>query len=144
MINFFKKEEEESIIKAIQAAEKNTSGEIRVHLERETGGTPVLDVAVEVFDILKMHETEQRNGVLILLIPKEKQFAILGDEGINKVVPNGFWEDIRDHMKSHFIKGNFSTGLVEGIEKIGEKLKAYFPYQTDDTNELPDDISYGS
>jgi uncharacterized membrane protein len=144
MINFFKKEEEESIIKAIQAAEKNTSGEIRVHLEKETGGNPVLDVALEVFDILKMHETEQRNAVLILLIPKEKQFAILGDEGINKVVPKGFWEDIRDHMKSHFIHGNFAIGLSEGIEKIGEKLKAYFPYQTDDTNELPDDISYGS
>jgi uncharacterized membrane protein len=144
MINFFKKEEEEQIIQAIKGAENQTSGEIRVHLERKTGGTPILDVAAEVFHILEMDATEARNGVLILLVPAEKQFAIIGDTGINELVPEHFWEDVRDIMKKHFSTGKFVPGLVEGIEKVGQKLKEYFPYQTDDTNELPDDISYGS
>ncbi|MCB0663856.1 MAG: TPM domain-containing protein [Saprospiraceae bacterium] len=144
MIDFFKKEEEAQIIEAIRHAENQTSGEIRVHLEKKTGGTPILDVAAEVFSILKMEATEARNGVLILLVPSEKQFAIIGDEGINKVVPEHFWEDVRDLMKKHFQTGNFVQGLSEGIELVGQKLKEYFPYQTDDTNELPDDISYGA
>lgn len=144
MINFFKKEEEARIIQAIKNAENKTSGEIRVHLERKTGGTPILAVAAEVFHILKMDETEARNGVLILLVPAEKQFGIIGDKGINEVVPVHFWEDVRDIMKQHFANGQFAQGLIEGIEKVGQKLKEYFPYQTDDTNELPDDISYGA
>lgn len=142
MIDFFSKLEEQAIISAIRAAELNTSGEIRVHLEDKLKGS-VLDVAVEVFKELNMDETQARNGVLILLAPIEKQFAIIGDEGIDAVVPPNFWDEEKDLMQGYFKEGAFCKGICEAIGQIGEKLKAHFPYQDDDVNELPDEISYG-
>lgn len=141
MVNFFQKEEEEQIIAAIQEAESNTSGEIRVHLEDNCKGE-IMKAALRTFRKLKMHKTAARNGVLIFLAPERKEFAILGDEGINTVVPNDFWAEERDLMQSHFKKGAFSAGICAVILQIGEKLKAHFPVQADDVNELPDDISY--
>ena len=143
MIDFFKKSEEKEIVQKIREAERNTSGEIRVHLERELDGYDVLDVATEVFYILEMEKTEQRNGVLIFIVPSEKQFAILGDKGINKVVPDNFWDEIRDILGSHFKNKKFKDGICKGVERVGEKLHEFFPYQSDDKNELPDEISYG-
>lgn len=141
MIKFFNADEEERIITAIQEAECNTSGEIRVHLEDDCKGD-IMDVAVQTFAKLKMHETEARNGVLIFLAPERKSFAIIGDEGINKLVGDNFWEEEKALMLKHFRTGAFATGIVEAIGQVGEKLKAFFPYQDDDVNELPDDISY--
>lgn len=144
MIDFFKKKEEKQIVAAIQRAESRTSGEIRVHLERELDGYDILDVGTEVFFMLKMDETEQRNGVLIFIVPSEHKFAILGDKGINEKVPENFWDDIRDLMQKHFKNADYALGICEGIDRVGEKLHEFFPYQSDDKNELPDDISYGS
>ena len=141
MIKFFKPEEEKAIIAAIQSAESNTTGEIRVHLEYDYKGD-ILTAAVKTFYHLNMHETKGRNGVIVFLVPKRKQFAIYGDEGINKVVPSNFWDDVRDVMLQDFKQGNFSKGICKGIERIGKKLKVYFPGIHDDINELPDDISY--
>lgn len=141
MLKFFKPEEEERIIAAIKAAERDTSGEIRVHLEANCKGT-VMEEAQKVFRRLGMHKTEARNGVLIMLAPERKEFAILGDEGINKVVPENFWQEERDLMQEHFRHGAFADGICLAVGQVGEKLKAYFPYQQGDTNELPDDISY--
>ena len=90
-----------------------------------------------------MHETKDRNGVLIYLSINDRKFAIIGDAGINKVVPEGFWNDIKEMMIGHFKKGEFAIGLIDGIEKTGEHLKQYFPWQENDVNELPDEISYG-
>jgi uncharacterized membrane protein len=143
MINFFKPEEETLIIAAIRKAEAQTSGEIRVHLEDK----PRLDTLAEakrVFLRLNMHKTKDRNGVLILLIPEKKTFAIIGDEGIHEVVKGDFWESERDLLQRYFREGNFCAGLVAAIDLIGTKLKAYFPLQQDDQNELSDDISYGA
>ncbi len=131
------------IVNAIKQAETNTSGEIRVHVENKCK-INVLDRAADVFAMLKMHKTAQRNGVLFYLATGDKQFAILGDAGINAKVPDNFWESIKEEMQLHFKKGDFTKGLVTGIEMAGEKLKQFFPYQTDDVNELPDDISYGN
>ena len=130
------------IVNAIKRAELNTSGEIRVHIENTCKGD-VLDRAADVFAMLKMHKTELRNGVLFYLAVKDKQFGILGDAGINAVVPDDFWESIKENMVEFFKKGDFSTGLVKGIDMAGEKLKEHFPYQKDDVNELPDEISFG-
>jgi len=141
MLKFFKPEEEERIIAAIKAAERDTSGEIRVHLEANCKGA-VMEEAQKVFRRLGMHKTEARNGVLIMLAPERKEFAILGDEGINKVVPENFWQEERDLMQEHFRHGAFADGICLAVGQVGEKLKAYFPYQQGDTNELPDDISY--
>ena len=142
MIHFFNKQQEEYIIDAIQEAEKVTSGEIRVHLERKLKGT-VLETATKVFAKLNMHKTELRNGVLIFIAPRQKQFAIIGDKGINEKVPNGFWDDVRDVMQKQFRAERFVEGICDGVQLIGEKLREHFPYQKNDENELPDDISYG-
>lgn len=140
--NFFSEQEKEDITIAIKNAELDTSGEIRVHVENKCKGD-VKDEAAYFFKELEMHKTEQRNGVLFYLAVKNRKFAILGDVGINKVVSENFWDVIRDHMLNHFRENNFAEGLVEGIIKAGQQLKEHFPYQTDDVNELPDEISFG-
>ncbi len=139
---FFSEEDQQAIKNAIMQAEKNTSGEIRVHIENSFSGN-VLDQAAFIFKSLKMHETEQRNGVLFYLAVKNRQFAIIGDAGINAVVPEGFWDRIKEIMTEHFRNGRFSDGLADGIRLTGEKLVEFFPYLLNDTNELPDDISFG-
>lgn len=141
MVNFFSKEEEEQIIGAIKAAELQTSGEIRVHLAQKSKGD-VLKDALRIFHKLGMHKTAQRNGVLILLAPTLRQFAIIGDEGINNAVPPGFWEEERNIMQEHFRRKAYGTGIAIVIEQIGQKLKTFFPRQDDDVNELSDEISY--
>lgn len=139
--SFFSKDEQSRIVAAIKKAEMNTSGEIRVHIE-EHCKTEVLERAAEVFDILKMNQTAARNGILFYLAIKDHKFAIIGDKGINALVEKDFWNDIKDEMSLRFRNGQFTEGLTDGIIKCGEKLKAYFPYQDDDVNELSDEISF--
>ncbi len=139
---YFSDDDRKSIVQAIKDAEMATSGEIRVHIEKHCQ-KDVLDRASEVFSTLKMHKTKQRNGVLFYLAVEDHQFAIIGDAGINNVVPDHYWGDIKDHMRDRFVAGELSLGLSEGIRMAGAQLKEHFPYQSDDTNELPDDISFG-
>lgn len=141
--NFLTREEQEDIMYAIKHAELDTSGEIRVHIEESCKGDP-MDRAAYIFDKLDMQKTELRNGVLFYLAIKNRRFAILGDIGINKKVPEDFWDIIRDKMLNYFRDGLFSDGLVEGITITGEQLKKHFPYQSDDVNELSDEISFGN
>ncbi len=138
---FFTAAESEQIVQAIRDAEKSTSGEIRVHLEERCKGEP-LKRATELFAKLKMQATEQRNGVIFYLAVEDKKFAIYGDKGINEKVPADFWQQTRDLMQGHFKEGRFTQGLSEGVLLAGIQLKAYFPYQKDDVNELDDNISY--
>lgn len=140
--DFLTAAEEQEIVNVIGIAEKNTSGEIRVHIEKETTMAPI-DRAVEVFNQLQMHQTKERNGVLIYLAVESKQFAICGDEGINQKVAADFWDTTKDVMLAHFKNGDFKLGLIDGILKAGEQLKMHFPYQSDDTNELSNEISKG-
>ena len=140
-INILNREEDRRVVEAIKQAELNTSGEIKVHIENLCRGD-VEKRSLVVFNKLKLNETQLRNGVLIYLAVRDHKFAILGDEGINNVVEDNFWNDVKDLMLSHFREGHFADGLVEGIMRCGEKLKTYFPYQSDDVNEIPDEISY--
>lgn len=140
--DFLSFKEEQEIIAAIREAEKNTSGEIRVHLEKSTN-KPVYERALEVFHLLKMDNTKLQNGVLIYVAVIDRAFVIYGDEGINKVVAANFWESTKNVMQAHFRRGHFKQGLVEGILKAGTQLETYFPWQADDENEIPDDISVG-
>jgi len=140
--NYFTKEEKEDITFAIKNAELDTSGEIRVHIENTCKGD-ARDQAAYLFNKLEMHKTELRNGVLFYLAVKNRKFAILGDMGINHKVPENFWDNIRDTMLDHFRENKFADGLVEGITMAGKQLKEHFPYQSDDVNELPDEISFG-
>ncbi len=137
----FDPEQEAAIVAAIQRFESRTSGEIRVHVEHKLKRPP-LHEAQRVFETLGMTETRDRNGVLILIAPGQKAFAIVGDSGIDAVTPADFWEGAAARMRTHFAKGDYVAGLVDGIELAGEALAAHFPYREDDTNELPDDISY--
>lgn len=139
---FFSREDKILILDAIKEAELNTSGEIRVHIEK-TCKTNVLDRAAYIFEKLKIHKTKLRNGVLFYLAYEDHKFAILGDAGINAVTPKNFWDDIKDTMTDYFKKAEFAKGLSEGIRMAGEHLKKNFPYQSDDVNELSDDISFG-
>ncbi|MCW4469531.1 TPM domain-containing protein [Flavobacterium sp. MFBS3-15] len=140
--DFLTPAEEEAIIAAIGQAEKNTSGEIRVHVEN-TSEQPPLERAQEVFQQLGMQATEARNGVLFYVGVKDHSFAIVGDEGIDKVVEGDFWDCTKDLVIGHFKEGRFSQGLVEGILRAGDRLKTYFPFADSDKNELPDTISKG-
>lgn len=145
MINpkdFFTVEQKTTIENAIKEAELNTSGEIRVHLAKKCT-TDVLDCAADIFAQLKMHKTEQRNGVLFFLAVNTRQFAILGDAGINEKVPEDFWNDVKNEVISNFKQEKFAEGLSNGIIMAGEKLKEHFAYQSDDVNELSDEISIG-
>lgn len=141
-VNFFSKEEKVRLKNAISQAENNTSGEIRVHIENRCKDE-VLDCAAYWFEKLKMHKTEQRNGVLFYLAVKDRKFAILGDAGINSVTPDDFWDNIKEVMISFFRDDRFAEGLISGIQMAGEQLKKHFPYQSDDVNELSDEISFG-
>jgi uncharacterized membrane protein len=138
--DFLSKADEQEIVQAIVEAEKNTSGEIRVHIEEHSEKSP-LDRAQEVFFELNMNETQDRNGVLFYICVSDKKFAIIGDKGINDAVESDFWDGTKDIVIANFKEGNFKKGLVEGILKAGQRLKHYFPYQSDDTNELSNEIS---
>lgn len=140
--DFLTKEEESAIVEAICVAEKNTSGEIRVHIEATTS-LDAYDRAMEVFHELNMDATELQNGVLIYLAVNDKTFVICGDKGINDVVASDFWDCTRDAMVSQFKLGNYKQGLIDGILNAGEQLKKYFPWQEGDTNELSNEISKG-
>ena len=139
---FLTAEEEQEIVVAIGKAEKNTSGEIRVHIEKETS-IAAIDRAVEVFQQLNMENTQERNGVIIYVAVKSHKFAIYGDKGINEKVTDDFWNCTKDAMANHFKEGNFKQGLIDGILNAGEQLKKYFPYQDNDTDELTNEISKG-
>lgn len=140
--NLFSKDDRKRIIDAIMMAEKETSGEIQVHLEGRCK-TEVLDRAAQVFKTLRMQKTEQRNGVLFYLAVEDRKLAILGDSGINERVASDFWDDVRNAMLESFKAERFTEGLCTGIGMAGQQLKEYFPYQQGDKNELPDEISFG-
>lgn len=98
--------------------------------------------AIEVFAQLGMHKTKAQNGVLFYLAHVDRKFAVLGDKGIDAKVPTGFWESTKDLLRGYFAKGEYVEGLSQGIERAGQQLRQYFPYDgTTDTNELADDIS---
>jgi uncharacterized membrane protein len=138
----FTDEELDQIKQSIRSAELNTSGEIRVHIE-EKCNEAVLDRGAFIFQSLNMHKTEARNGILFYVALKNHKFAVLGDAGIHAKVSEDFWESISNKVISHFKNGDLVLGLSEGIQLAGEQLKAYFPYQQNDKNELSDDVSFG-
>jgi uncharacterized membrane protein len=140
---FFSEEEQQYLIEAIQAAETQTSGEVKVHIEKKCQTADVMERAKEVFLFLNLHQTAERNGVLFYLAYEDRKFAVLGDKGIDDKVPADFWNSTKDLLRTHFANAQYLEGLREGIEEAGLQLKKHFPYQSGDINELPDDISFG-
>ncbi len=140
--DFLSAEEEQEIVIAILKAEKNTSGEIRVHIEAHTRLDP-MERAKEVFHKLKMDNTKEENGVLIYVAVNDRKFAICGDKGIDRVVTDGFWDTTKNTIQAHFKKGNFKQGIIDGVLQTGKELQAHFPWQNNDTNELSNEVSKG-
>ncbi len=140
--HFFTRAEQNRIVAAIQQAEHETSGEVRIHVEGRCPGEAYAR-AREVFAGLGMHRTKRRNGTLIYLAVQDRKFAVVGDDGIHAVVPPAFWEQVRDAMAADFRRGRFCEGVCHGVAAIGQHLKAYFPWDPSDRDELPDEISTG-
>ena len=137
---FFSPAEQKRIVEEIRQAEERTTGEIRVHLDHQSEGD-ALQKARKIFTRLGMTGTKLRNGVLIYLAVDHKKFAIVGDEGIHRVVPENFWEDIKEEMRGYFREGKFGEGVCLGVRRIGEKLKIHFPADRAAGDELSNEIS---
>ena len=150
LLSFFKRkdlftpQENEQIVSAVQEAEKQTSGEVRVFVERRCKFVDPLDRAAEIFYSLKMEQTAERNGVLVYVAIKDKQLAIFGDAGIHEKVGNEFWQQEVRKMLEEFNRENYALGIQKVVRDIGQALKNNFPYRGDqDKNELPDEIVFG-
>ena len=138
--DFLSIKEEEEIVAAIRQAERNTSGEIRVHIEKTTSLSHY-NRALEVFRMLKMFNTKKQNAVLIYVAVDDHKFVIYGDKGIDAVVPENFWETTKNTMQKHFQQNNYKQGIIDGVISIGEKLKTHFPWSIEDEDELTNEIS---
>jgi uncharacterized membrane protein len=134
-------EDERRVIEAIRSAEASTSGEIRVHIERWSGSTP-METARRWFDRLGMRATRERNGILFYVAVDERTFAVVGDEGIHGKVGPAFWDGLRDILRDAFARGDHAAGLIRAITEAGTQLQAHFPRRDDDRNELTDTVSY--
>lgn len=140
--SIFTEEIKTKIVNAIEEAELNSSGEIRLHVDDHCKGD-VMDRAAFIFEKLEMHRTDLRNGVLFYVAIKDRKFAILGDVGINKLVKPNFWDEIKETVIAAFKAGDYGDGFSKGILMAGEQLKVHFPYQEEDINELDNEISFG-
>lgn len=140
-MGIFSEQEQQLIRNAIESAERFTSGEIRICVEK-TCSEPVLDRAANYFKKLGMDKTAKRNGVLIYVATSDHQFAVIGDSGINMLVPHDFWDSTKEAMLTQFKNGELAGGIITGVKLAGEQLQSFFPYHDSDVDELPNDISY--
>jgi len=127
------------VIAAIAEAEQRTSGEIRVVIARHSAPDPVA-AAQKQFERLGMTRTRHRNGVLIFLAPRSRTFAVIGDTAVHAKCGDAFWLELTVAMTSHFKRGDFTGGLVHGIERAGALLAEHFPRAAGDQDQLPNQI----
>ncbi len=134
------KKQKKQVLLAIQEAELCTSGELRVHIENHCQANAI-ERAKEVFLSLGMDDTEEKNGVLVYIAIKDRRVAIVGDKGIDQVTAENYWDEEVNTLLGYFKSEDFTLGITQVISNIGQKLKEHFPYQSDDINELSDEIS---
>jgi len=139
---FFHVAERQRLRNAVESAEQQTSGEIRVFIDDHCR-EDVLDRAAYIFTKLGMENTRQRNGVLIYLALDDKKFAIIGDAGIHAKVGDTFWNEVREGMAGLFRQGKIIDGLEYAVMEAGTRLREFFPRSSGDINELPDDLHFG-
>ncbi|MES2830276.1 MAG: TPM domain-containing protein [Bacteroidota bacterium] len=140
-MGIFTEEQQEQIAAAIAEAEKATSGEIRIAIDKHCEGD-AFERATSYFAELGMDKTSRHNGVLIYLAHADHKFAIIGDRGIDRVVPDDFWETTKVAMQAHFASGNLAQGIIAGVMLAGEKLATFFPFENGDINELPNEVVF--
>jgi hypothetical protein len=141
--DYFTPHQKSVIVAAVKQAEKQTSGEVRVFIESKCSYVNAIDRAKELFDKLDMHNTEERNAVIVYVAIKHRQLAIFGDAGIYEKVGQKFWDEQLRQMLQYFNREDFVEGIATVVSEIGEALHQHFPYQKNDVNELPDDIVFG-
>lgn len=139
--NFLTAPEASLVDNAIKEAEGNTSAEIKLVVVRHCWDS-LYKKAARIFKKLELQNTEQRNCVLVLLSTANREFLIYGDKGIHEKVGQGFWDDVRTEMLEKFRLDEFGQGIADGIRAIGEKLCEHFPKETNDQNEVPNEIAY--
>ena len=141
---YFTEQERAQIVEAIRVAEKRTSGEIRLYVEKHCRFMDAMDRAAELFFHLQMQKTDDRNAVLVYVAIKDRQLAIFGDEGIYKKTGNAYWVALVEGMLRNFNTSNYAEGIKGCVAGIGEGLHKHFPFDNvTDKNELPDDIVFG-
>lgn len=144
--HFFSDDDFLRISNKIKEAEKITSGEIRIslreHLKWSEKKKDIRKLAEEEFVKLNMHNTRDKTGILLFVVLGERKFYILADEGINSKVEQNTWDDVRNEIQSNFLSGNYTNGILIGIEKVGNILNKFFPIKSDDTNELSNKINF--
>ncbi len=140
---FFTAEQQHLMVQAVQQAEKNTSGEIRIFVESKCEYMDAVDRAKEIFFNLKMEKTKDRNAVLLYIALDDRQLALFADEGIYQRLGQQYWDEKVKKITGAFTKDDYTGGVCHVVIEIGEALKTEFPYQSDDKNELPDDIVFG-
>lgn len=140
---FLSADEKQRIVESIKSAEAKTSGEIRVHLDRQCKGATPVDAARMTFDRLGMHNTREKNGVLIYLAVHDRSFAVVADTGLEGKFEGAFWDGVRDRMGKAFSEDKFGEGISGAVKDIGDKMSAAFPHTAADKSNLSDDISMG-
>jgi uncharacterized membrane protein len=138
---FLKQLHHDEIVAAIREAEGKTSGEVRVFISRKPVTNPV-EAAQAHFVQMRMEKTRDRNGVLIFVAPRARQFAVVGDAGVHERCGESFWKELAAEMSGHFAKSEFTAGIVHGVKRAGELLARHFPYRLDDANELSDHVAH--
>lgn len=144
LYHYFSDDDFLAITNKIKDSEKITSGEIRVSIKESKPTTmlkfDIRKLAEKEFVRLKMHETRDKTGILLLIVLSEKSFYILADEGINEKVEQDTWNSVRDEIQSEFILGHYTEGIIKGIELMGNILAKHFPIKADDINELSNKV----
>jgi len=140
MAKFLTKEEKKALVACISETEKLTDGEIKIHLEKKCSGD-VNARAFEVFQMLELYKTQNRIGVLIYVAVKDHKIAIIGDEGIHRVVPENFWDNTLSGIISFLKTGANLSALEYGVKEVGRKLQEFFPCTDGNKNELSNEIS---
>lgn len=138
---FFTQDELAMVRRAIEAAERGTSGEIRVHIDAKSPVSDPVESARMWFEKLGMSATKLHNGVLLYLAVADRKLALYGDKGIHDALPEGTWERLRDEMLAQFKKDRFAEGLSWAVGELGSALKEHFPHQSDDKDELSNEVS---
>ncbi len=146
LYSFFNEDDFLKISTKIKEVESKTSGEVRVSIKEtrtiKQKKMSLYEIALNEFYNLRMDKTIDKTGILLLLLLKEKQFQIVADEGINNIVGQSTWDKIRDEIQLYFIRGNFTEGILSGIEKMGNVLAEHFPIKSDDKNELSNKVNF--
>jgi uncharacterized membrane protein len=139
--HFLSQLQHDAIVRAIGQAEAATSGEIRLFVTRKKPEDAVA-AAQKIFEHLRMHQTRERNGVLLFVAPRARTFAIIGDKAVHERCGDEFWKEVALEISTHFRRGGFTDGILHGISRAGHLLAQHFPRHPGDQNQLPDDIAH--